>query len=411
MTTCRTSLAHTHRSPLLQGARAVLGAALLLVAILPAKAQEAPADTVAEHQFTDTVMASVLVASPGKAIYQVGGHAALRLQCPAYNLDNVFSYETDNAGGTLGQLLGMAKGRFNAITFDEYIGSFAKEGRGIKEFPLNLTDKQIRDLWRMCDESVESRVEDDFNIRFHNCNERLMQKVTLAMWPDTILMQEQRLSTMSNGKFLREIFKKDTPWAAAIFVEGCGTGADVTDSWHSRMFPVTVNEYFRDAQIVSPDASRRPLLSGSSKEIVPVQWQPNAPAITPEVIAIIALVLSMLASIADVCGKFPWEIKIFDFTALTLETLVAVTLMLMAVIPASISSGWSWMFIPFNVFPAAVWFICRRHEQIVRWFFIVYGCACLTFVIAPLWTAQADCWSSILSLAISIRVLTHYLRK
>ncbi|MCC8038500.1 MAG: hypothetical protein LIP02_10310 [Bacteroidales bacterium] len=123
------------------------------------------------------------------------------------------------------------------------------------------------------------------------------------------------------------------------------------------------------------------------------------------------LVLSLLVSISEIYGKFPWEVKICDFMALTLETLLAITLILIAIIPASISSGWSWLFIPFNVFPAVVWLCAKRHEAFTRWFFIVYGYACLVFVIAPIWTAQADRWSSLLSLAISIRVLTHYLRK
>ena len=48
----------------------------------------------------DFVVASLLVVSPGPAVYQVFGHAALRMQCPSAGLDNVFSFETDLAGGS-----------------------------------------------------------------------------------------------------------------------------------------------------------------------------------------------------------------------------------------------------------------------------------------------------------------------
>ena len=85
------------------GLRAVVAVMMLLSAVW-ATAQ-AP-----EPTFTEEVGASMLVTSPGPLFYQATGHAAIRLQCPAFGLDNVFSFETstDNA---LGQVLGHAKGR------------------------------------------------------------------------------------------------------------------------------------------------------------------------------------------------------------------------------------------------------------------------------------------------------------
>ncbi|MCC8037964.1 MAG: DUF4105 domain-containing protein [Bacteroidales bacterium] len=270
---------HTHRPTLLRGVRAIGLAVALAMGAVNVNAEET-------QQFTDTVMASILVASPGQLIYQIAGHAALRLQCPAYNLDNVFTYESNNVGGLIGQLFGHSKGRFAATTLSNYIEMYSQFGRGVKEYPINLTDKQIRDLWRLCDEAVESRAEDEFNIRFHNCNERLMQKVTLAMWPDTICFQENELSRMTNGQMQKFYLRENRPWAAMILNVGSGTGADETDPWQTRLMPVAMPTYFQQAEIVSPDGSRRPLLSGNSTELVPQQWQPEPPLITPTVIGL-----------------------------------------------------------------------------------------------------------------------------
>ena len=38
------------------------------------------------------VIASVLLAEPGGALYSNVGHVALRLQCPEHQLDYIFSY-------------------------------------------------------------------------------------------------------------------------------------------------------------------------------------------------------------------------------------------------------------------------------------------------------------------------------
>lgn len=45
----------------------------------------------------DFVEASVVIASPGTKLYTVLGHASLRMQCPKYQMDYVFSYEAEDA--------------------------------------------------------------------------------------------------------------------------------------------------------------------------------------------------------------------------------------------------------------------------------------------------------------------------
>ena len=44
----------------------------------------------------DFVIASLLVADPGTVLYSVLGHACIRLQCPVFDLDYCFSYESED---------------------------------------------------------------------------------------------------------------------------------------------------------------------------------------------------------------------------------------------------------------------------------------------------------------------------
>lgn len=108
----------------------------------------------AAQSFTEPVYASILATSPGEKVYQCTGHAAVRLQCPDFDLDNVFSFETSSENTGI-QILGRVKGRFSRIATSEYIDQFRTEGREVKEYPLNLTDSQIRTLWQLLDEASE----------------------------------------------------------------------------------------------------------------------------------------------------------------------------------------------------------------------------------------------------------------
>lgn len=357
----------------------------------------------------DTVMASVLVAAPGQLIHQAGGHAAIRLQCPAYGLDNVFSFENDGAGGTAGHLLGQVKGRFNALRFEEYIGIFSRENREVREYPLNLTDMQIRRLWQDLDETVESGIESDFNIRWVNCNSRVTDKIVRALGDENINMRESHYTPMDNATMIKAVCDAHHPWTTVIFVAGLGADADKTDSWRTRMVPKAMSGYFTTAVIVSPDGTERPLLAEVPRVVSEGAQAPEPTPLTPDRVAMIALIVAVAVSIADIAGRWRRTVRVVDIALLTAETLAAVAVVLLAVIPASIGAAWNWLFIPLNLLPIAT-VAAVRPRRIRRVVFIAYGMACALFMAAPLLTSEADLWSTLLSGAIALRVLTHYRR-
>lgn len=363
-----------------------------------------------ETQSPDTVMASILVASPGKEIYQASGHTAVRLQSPLHGLDNVFSFETDNAGGLWGQLLGRAKGRYWSMITSEYLESFSKEGRQVTEYPLNLTDPQIRDLWRILDQAVASGGEFAFNIRSDNCNYRAIIKIEDALGRDKIVIPDGGYASMDNGELLRTLFEKERPWASLIFIVGTGSDCDVRDGWRSRAVGVATEGYVSGAQIESPDGATRPLLAAPPTVLTPLTVSLHPARITPTVVCGSLLLTMLLVSMTDVAGRFSKAVRVIDISLLVMQTIGAVILILMAVIPASIGSAWNWMMIPLNPLPLVVWLLTRRHAPgLCRGFFLTYGVACLLFTAAPFLTSEAGLWSSLLSAAIAIRVVTHYL--
>ena len=75
----------------------VLCHVLWLLILLPLHAYAQGDTVVAQQPAEDFVIASVCVASPGEDVYSALGHACLRLQCPTYNLDYIYSYEAEDA--------------------------------------------------------------------------------------------------------------------------------------------------------------------------------------------------------------------------------------------------------------------------------------------------------------------------
>lgn len=356
----------------------------------------------------DTVMTSILVAEPGPRIFQVSGHAAIRLQCPAYGLDNVFSFETDDRGGLAGQVLGQARGRFAGIEFGEYRRDFEAQGRGITEYPLNLTDAQTRRLWQILDRSIADRQEHDFNIRWSNCNSRAIEKIIAALRPDRIVLNESVCSRMDNATLLREVVENDYPWASLLLCSGIGSDADIRDPWVYRLAPAIMGRTFADAEIVSADGTRRPLLSGEPALISASHTDRGHDAPSPRAVASGILVFAVLLSICDLGGRFRRMVHAADVALLCVQTAGAVALIFVSAIPASIGTWFNWLFIPFNPLPLIVWLTLRKRPA-CRYFFIGYGIACALFTAAPLWTSQADLSISAVSAAIAVRVLTHYL--
>ncbi len=356
----------------------------------------------------DTVMTSILVAEPGPRIFQVSGHAAIRLQCPAYGLDNVFSFETDDRGGMAGQVLGQARGRFAGIEFGEYRRDFEAQGRGITEYPLNLTDAQTRRLWQILDRSIADRQEHDFNIRWSNCNSRAIEKIIAALRPDRIVLNESVCSRMDNATLLREVVENDYPWASLLLCSGIGSDADIRDPWVYRLAPAIMGRTFADAEIVSADGTRRPLLSGEPALISASHTDRGHDAPSPRAVASGILVFAVLLSICDLGGRFRRMVHAADVALLCVQTAGAVALIFVSAIPASIGTWFNWLFIPFNPLPLIVWLTLRKRPA-CRYFFIGYGIACALFTAAPLWTSQADLSISAVSAAIAVRVLTHYL--
>ena len=91
----------------------------------------------------DFVTVSLVVCDPDEVLYSTLGHAALHLQCPVFNLDYIFSYESENVRDKIWTFLkGNLKMGMFGIPTDEFLSVYQMTGRGVREYTINLSPEQ-----------------------------------------------------------------------------------------------------------------------------------------------------------------------------------------------------------------------------------------------------------------------------
>ena len=76
------------------------------------------------------VTASLLVMSPGNELYSCAGHSCIRLECPTFNLDYCFSYESESVKEkVLSFFLGKLKMGMFAVPTAEWLKMYEDIGR------------------------------------------------------------------------------------------------------------------------------------------------------------------------------------------------------------------------------------------------------------------------------------------
>lgn len=140
--------------------------ALVMMIVFPARIlanndEEAVAEQQTETDSIDRyapdfLTVSLLVADPSDVLYSCSGHCALRLECPTFDLDYVYSYEGESVRDKVVQFfLGNLKMGLFATPTDESLEEFREAKRGVKQYRLNLPPVAKLRLWELMDNMLE----------------------------------------------------------------------------------------------------------------------------------------------------------------------------------------------------------------------------------------------------------------
>lgn len=347
----------------------------VLCCALPVRAQLAGDPTNPEF-----IKATLVIADPGDAVYQITGHGFIRMRCQAADLDYVFTFESEDAGGVFGALFRTVNGKFMAVETESYIRDFKDSGRVLHEFPLNLKPLQKQRLWQVLD-SLAATGEHKFNIRKESCSGHLLKALDIALAPSRIHVAGYGTMGESNAKVLGEVSADVAPWRHLAIILALGAEGDAADDYHNQGAPTVIAMEWSRFRMVSTRGESVALLSAPDVPFeVPSR---DGFEVTPMMVALVILMLSLLSAFCLRSGKLLWMAGVMRWTVASALFAVWVYLVVVVSIPSAIGGWENWNFVLFNPAPLVAMIWLRRNRPV----FIAMSVVFMLFgLMAPLLT-------------------------
>lgn len=308
------------------------------------------------------VSTSVLIASPGKELFFILGHSALRLRCPSLGLDYCFSFDTIVDQGVMFNTLlmtGRMVAGYEAVKFDDYIKRFRESGRGVNEYPLNLTLEEERELWRLMDNQMMKGMAFKFDFLFNNCTAPLFRSLESIMQREKFVYTNEYPLTLNTRERMRASLNE--PWFDFFSVI-------MLSAYYRRDFPLYMKIYpelwgrlLTKAEIVGLDGSRRPALEGPVKELLPQNIIVKKARITPTLFFGCVFALVLLVSFGEIFKGWQKIPKHLDRVLFVIYNLFSIYLLYTScILLFGVFSNW--FLIVFNPLPLLVWFLFRKKK-------------------------------------------------
>lgn len=294
----------------------------------------------------DFVIAHLVIAEPGDVLYSCAGHACIRLQCPEHNLDYCFTYESEDVQDkVLSFLAGKLKMGMMAIPTERYISGFAKEGRGVYQYRLNLPLDVKKRLWELADNKMMEGTDLAYDYLHRGCAITCRQLVDEALYPKEIDYNEwpekyvnhprSDLLAMAIGRY---------PWDRFFIRTISGTNGDSDCQLKDKLVvPADLLAMWQQATI-----DGHPLLASDAEVLNPSTKEPHKPHwCSPMLVALLLLITAAI-------GWWKYG-KYVDVVMLVPQVVMGVLLSYLVFVSDLVCTNWTWLLIPFNPLPVVAW--------------------------------------------------------
>lgn len=220
----------------------------------------------AGFEVTASTRVSLLTVGPGKEMYQLEGHSALRIITDDGNdiVANwgMFDFNTPNFAYRF--VKGETDYSIGVSSMSHFMAEYYREGRFVVEQPLNLSDAEAEEVARLVDINMlpENRVY-RYNYLLDNCATRPLAIIEKALASSgahlQINMPEEDITIREEMRQYHSEFP-----SYQLFIDfALGSEIDRTATVRQRAFaPVFLMELVADSDIIAADGSARPLASG-----------------------------------------------------------------------------------------------------------------------------------------------------
>ena len=323
----------------------------------------------------DFVTVSLMIADPGSVFYTVLGHACLRLQCPTFGLDYCYSYESeDMTNRIMDFLLGKLKMGLFPIATKEYCDYYAEQGRGVREYLLNLSPEVETNLWRVMDERLEEGTTLSFDYFNRGC------ATTCVRFLNQALLGQSRIEYASwlyeKSPTPCELVKANTKNALWVrFYWNFLVGEDVKIPLYGDrqlIIPIDLVRAWQEATI-----DGKLVIIGEPQILVEGEPQKADGWFSPNM----ATLLLLLLAIANLFWKRPY----FDWLMLAMQTVLGVVLFYLIYFSNLCCASWNWMLIPFAPLPILLWHWRKYWALPYAGALVIWS---IYMVVLPLWAER-----------------------
>lgn len=290
------------------------------------------------------VKASLLVMGPGKELYSCAGHACFRLECPTFDLDYCFSYESEQVSDHVARFfLGELKMGMFAVKAEDFLSSYEKSGRGVVQYPLNLPPDAKQRLWKKLDEEVAEGARLPYDYVQRGCARAVMKELLAAIEPYRLNVAEWPAKyEMSRREILMDSIRP-FPWTACFLNLIIGTEADRSVSRMEKVIiPSDLVAFLKTATI-----NDVPVITGNPTVVFKNASVVENRSVAPWVVSVGFFLLSILNLIL----KSP----VVDVIFLSMQSVLGVFLFYLVAGSSLPATDWNWLLIPFNPLPLVFW--------------------------------------------------------
>lgn len=306
------------------------------------------------RQAEDFIRVSLVVCEPSNVLYSTLGHACLHLQCPAFDKDFYFSYESEGVPNKVWTFLrGDLKMGMVAWEPENFLAMYAAEGRGVQEYQLNLTPQQKQALWYHMDQRVDAGLDLPYDYFRRGCAKSVVEVVNSALGQHTIQYGEwpERLREQTMRELIADRLT-DYPWNEFVLHFLGGIEGDKACAPEEKLIiPTDLVEVWQQATI-----DGHPLLAREPHVLVePTTTKKTVTWFTPMLVALLLLIVSWWT---------PWPM-------LVVQTVIGLVMCYLIGFSDLPCTTWNWLIIPFNPLPALLWH--WRRYWALPWAMVLIG--------------------------------------
>lgn len=334
----------------------------------------------------DSIRFSVLTCGPGKEIYSLFGHTAIRYENFTRGIDVVFNYgifSFNTPNFILRFTLGETDYQLGVTSYKQFADEYTWTDRDVWQQTLNLNTNEKKRLLSLLEENYlpQNRIY-RYNFFYDNCATRPRDQIERATQGS--LKYADDMTTLQTGISFRDIvhqYTKDHSWARFGIDLCLGSKADENISRRLMMFaPFYLKDFLAKAKLKSLEGVERPLVNQEEHIIQSEKNDKIVEGITPFQAASLLLFAIIIATVLGIYRKSSfWVLDLLLFFFAGIVGCILTFLALFSQHPAVSPNYLLFLFHPFHLI-CLPWIIkkAKRKEKSI---YITAICIELTFFI------------------------------